>query len=78
MIDVAISAGMLLKLIGTPVEIAAFFELISRHKSKSAGRSLVLVTDRLYRRTVPEEAFDARVEELNECKRMLRAVPASP
>ncbi len=78
MTDVGISAGMLLKQIGTPAEIAAFFELIGRHKSKSAGRSLVLVTDRLYRRTVPGEAFDALVEELDECKRMLRAVAASP
>ena len=36
------------------------------------------MTDRLYRRTVPEEAFDALVEQLHECQRILRAVPASP
>ncbi len=78
MTDVGISAGMLLKQIGTPREIAAFFELIGRHKSKSADHSLALVTDRLYRRTVPGEAFDALVEELEECRRILRGVPASP
>ncbi|MGQ0581646.1 MAG: hypothetical protein ACT4O6_06900 [Reyranella sp.] len=77
MTDVGISAGMLLKQIGTPREIAAFFELIGRHKSKSTDRSLALVTDRLYRRTVPGEAFDALVEELDECRRLLRGVPVS-
>lgn len=77
MTDVGISAGMLLKQIGTPREIAAFFELIGRYTPKSAGRSLALVTDRLYKRTVPGEAFDALVEELDECRRILRGVPAS-
>lgn len=78
MTDVGISAGMLLKQIGTPREIAAFFELIGRYKSKSADRALALVTDRLYRRTVPGEAFDALVAQLDECRRILRDVPASP
>lgn len=78
MTDVGVSAGMLLKQIGTSREIAAFFELIERHKPKSADRSLALVTDRLYRRAVPEEAFDALVEQLEECQRILRAIPASP
>ncbi|MEI7875278.1 MAG: hypothetical protein WCK95_24335 [Alphaproteobacteria bacterium] len=77
MTDVAISAGLLLKQIGTPREIAAFFELIERHKPKSAAGSLALVTDRLYRRTVPGEAFDALVEQLDECRRILRGVPSS-
>jgi len=45
MTDVGISAGMLLKQIGTPREIAAFFELIGRYTPKSAGRSLVLVDE---------------------------------
>jgi hypothetical protein len=78
MTDVGISAGMLLKQIGTPREVAAFFELIGRHKPKLADHSLALVTDRLYRRTVPGEAFDALVEQLHECRRILHAVAVAP
>ena len=78
MSDVGLSAGLLLKQIGTPREVAAFFELIGRHKPKSADHSLALVTDRLYRRTVPGEAFDALLDQLHECQRTLRSVPITP
>ena len=78
MSDVGLSAGLLLKQIGTPREVAAFFELIGRHKPKSAGHSLALVTDRLYKRTVPGEAFDALLEQLHECQRTFRVVAVAP
>lgn len=78
MSNVGLSAGLLLKQIGTPREVAAFFELIGRHKPESAGHSLALVTDRLYKRTVPGEAFDALLEQLHECQRTFRAVPVGP
>ncbi len=78
MSDVGLSAGLLLKRIGTPREVAAFFELIGQHKPKSADHSLALVTDRLYRRTVPGEAFDALLDQLHECQRKLRSVPITP
>lgn len=78
MSDVGLSAGLLLKQIGTPREVAAFFELIGRHKPISADHSLALVTDRLYRRTVPGEAFDALLDQLHECQQTLRSVPITP
>ena len=78
MSDVGLSAGLLLKQIGTPREVAAFFELIGRHTPKSAGHSLALVTDRLYKRTVPGEAFDALLEQLHECQRTFRVVAVAP
>ncbi|WP_425065711.1 hypothetical protein [Reyranella sp.] len=78
MSDVGLSAGLLRKQIGTSREVAAFFELIGRHKPKSAGQPLALVTERLYKRTVPGEAFDALLEQLHECQRTFRAVPVAP
>ncbi|KAF0101184.1 MAG: hypothetical protein FD144_2822 [Rhodospirillaceae bacterium] len=78
MSDVGLSAGLVLQQIGTPREVAAFFELIGRHKPKSADHSLTLVTDRLYRRTVPGEAFDALLDQLHECQRTFRFVPITP
>ena len=78
MSDVGLSAGLVLQQIGTPREVAAFFELIGRHKPKPADHSLALVTDRLYRRTVPGEAFDALLDQLHECQRKLRSVPITP
>ena len=62
MADVGISGGMLLKRVGTPEEVAAFFTLIDRHKSESSKGALDLVTDRLFRRTVPGGQYDALVE----------------
>jgi hypothetical protein len=76
--DVGLSAGLVLQQIGTPREVAAFFELIGRHKPRSANHSLALVTDRLYRRTVPGEAFDALLGQLHEWQRTLRSVPITP
>ena len=76
--DVGLSAGILLKQIGTPREVAAFFKLIGRHGPKSASHSLALVTDRLYKRTVPGEAFDSLLEQLHECQRTFHAVPVAP
>ena len=78
MSDVGLSAGLLLKQIGTPREVAAFFELIGRHKPESAGQPLALVTERLYKRTVPGEAFDALLEQLHECQRTFRVVAVAP
>lgn len=78
MSDVGLSAGLVLQQIGTSKEVAAFFELIGRHKPKSANHSLALVTDRLYRRTVPGEAFDALLGQLHEWQRTLRSVPITP
>lgn len=77
MSSVAAFGGSLIKQIGTRSEIAAFFELINRYNKKSAGGSLALVTDRLYRRTVAGEDFDALAKQLDECRRMLRAVPVT-
>ena len=45
MTDVGISGGMLLKRMGTPAEVAAFFALIDRKKAKSSDGALGLVTD---------------------------------
>jgi len=78
MSDVGLSAGLVLQQIGTPREVAAFFALIDRHKPKSADHSLALVTDRLYRRTVPGEVFDTFLDQLHECQRTLRSVPVTP
>lgn len=77
MSSVAAVGGMLVKQIGTQPEIAAFFELINRYKKQSTGGSLALVTDRLYRRTVAGENFDALAKQLNECRRVFRAVPVT-
>jgi hypothetical protein len=74
MADVAISGGMLLKRIGTSAEVAAFFELIDRHKSDSADGALGLVTDRLFKRTVPGEQYDQLVEQLAESRRILERI----
>ena len=41
MTDVGISGGMLLKGMGTPAEVAAFFALIDRNKAKSSDGALV-------------------------------------
>lgn len=62
MTDVGISGGIVLQQLGTPAEVAAFFSLIDHHKSKSADGRLEVVTDRLFRRTVRGEQFDALVE----------------
>lgn len=78
MSNVAVVGGMLQKQIGTSPEIAAFFELINRHKEKSTVGSLALVTDRLYRRTVAGEDFDALASQLDECRHTLRTVSVTP
>ena len=74
MADVGISGGMILQHMGTPAEVAAFFELIERHKSESTDGALGLVTDRLFRRTVPGEQYDALVEQLAESRRILQRI----
>ena len=74
MADVGISGGMLLKRVGTPEEVAAFFTLIDRHKSESSKGALDLVTDRLFRRTVPGGQYDALVEQLTESRRILERI----
>ena len=74
MADVGISGGMLLKRMGTPAEVAAFFALIDRHKSESSDGALGLVTDRLFRRTIPGEQYDALVEQLAESRRILERI----
>jgi hypothetical protein len=74
MSDVGISAGMVRQHMGTPAEVAAFFALIERHKSESNSGTLDLVTDRLYRRTVPGEQYDTLVEQLRECRRLLQKI----
>ena len=74
MTDVAISGGMVIKHMGTPAEVAAFFALIDRHKSESADGALDLVTNRLFRRTVPGEQYDALVEQLAESRRILERI----
>jgi hypothetical protein len=74
MADVGISGGMLLQHVGTPAEVAAFFALIERHKSESMSGALDLVTDRLFRRTVPGEQHDALVEQLAESRRILERI----
>ncbi|MBI3198871.1 MAG: hypothetical protein HYZ40_15475 [Rhodospirillales bacterium] len=78
MSNVAAFGGSLIKQIGTRSEIAAFFELINRHKEKSIVGDLALVTDRLYRRTVAREDLDALAGQLDECRRIFRAVPVVP
>jgi hypothetical protein len=72
--DVGIKAGMVLDNLGTPSEIAAFFALIDRHKRKSSDGALNLVTDRLFRRTVQGEHFDALERQLAESRQILRSV----
>lgn len=74
MSDVGISGGMLLQHMGTPAEVAAFFGLIERHKSESISGTLDLVTERLYRRTVPGEQYDSLVDQLAECRRLLQKI----
>ncbi len=74
MADVGISGGMILQHMGTPAEVAAFFALIDRHKSESSKGVLDLVTDRLFRRTVPGEQYDALVEQLAESRRILERI----
>lgn len=74
MSDVGISGGMILQHMGTPAEVAAFFALIERHKSESISGALDLVTDRLFRRTVPGEQYDALVEQLAESRRILKRI----
>lgn len=74
MADVGISGGMLLKRMGTPAEVAAFFELIDRHKSESSDGALGLVTDRLFRRTVSGEQYDQLVQQLAESRRILERI----
>jgi len=71
MTDVGISGGMIIQHMGTPAEVAAFFALIERHKSESSDGTLGLVTDRLFKRTVPGEQYDALVEQLAESRRIL-------
>lgn len=73
--DVGIKAGMVLDHLGPPAEISAFFALIDRYKSKSTDGALSLVTDRLFRRTVPGERLDALEAQLEESRRILREVP---
>ncbi len=77
MTDVGISGGMLLKRMGTPAEVAAFFTLIDRNKAKSSDGALSLVTDRLFRRTVPSEQYDRLVEQLAESRRILGNIRTS-
>lgn len=77
MSNVAAFGGSLIKQIGTRSEIAAFFKLISRYKEKSTVGDLALVTDRLYRRTVAGEDFDAFAGQIQECQRIFRAVPVA-
>lgn len=77
MSDVAVVGGSLIRQMGTPAEIAAFFELVNRHKEKSTGSDLALVTDRLYRRTVSGEDFDALADQLDECRRIFCTIPVS-
>ncbi|MDP1962853.1 MAG: hypothetical protein Q8K93_11710 [Reyranella sp.] len=77
MTDVGISGGMIIQHMGTPAEVAAFFALIERHKSESANGALDLVTDRLFRRTVPGEQYDALVDQLAESRRILERVRIS-
>jgi hypothetical protein len=74
MADVGISGGMILQHMGTPAEVAAFFALIDRHKLESTSGALDLVTDRLFRRTVPGEQYDALVEQLAESRRILQRI----
>jgi hypothetical protein len=74
MSDVGISGGMIRQHMGTPAEVAAFFALIERHKSESISGTLDLVTDRLYRRTVPGEQYDALVDQLAECRRIFQKI----
>ncbi|NDH61420.1 MAG: hypothetical protein EBY18_07135 [Alphaproteobacteria bacterium] len=74
MTDVGISGGMIIQHMGTPAEVAAFFALIDRHKSESADGALDLVTNRLFRRTVPGEQYDALVEQLAESRRILERI----
>ncbi|MDP1752647.1 MAG: hypothetical protein Q8L22_24625 [Reyranella sp.] len=71
---VGISGGMILQKMGTPAEVAAFFALIDRHKSESSNGALDLVTDRLFRRTVPGEQYDALVRQLAESRRILERI----
>ena len=71
---VGISGGMILQKMGTPAEVAAFFSLIDRHKSESSNGALDLVTDRLFRRTVPGEQYDALVGQLAESRRILERI----
>lgn len=77
MSSVAAFGGSLIKQIGTQPEIAAFFELINRYKEKSTAGDLALVTDRLYRRTVAGEDFDALAGLIQECRRIFRSVPVA-
>lgn len=77
MTDVGISGGMVIQKMGTPAEVAAFFALIERHKSESSSGLLDLVTDRLFRRTVPGEQYDALVEQLSESRRILERIQIS-
>ncbi len=77
MTDVGISGGIVLQQLGTPAEVAAFFSLIEHHKSKSVDGRLEVVTDRLFRRTVRGEQFDALVEQLAECRHILERVRIS-
>lgn len=72
--DVGIKAGMVVDNLGTPAEIAAFFALIDRHKQNSKSGTLSLVTDRLFRRTVQGEQFDALERQLAESQQMLKGV----
>lgn len=72
--DVGIKAGMVLDHLGTPAEISAFFSLIDRHKLRSSDGKLELVTDRLFKRTVPGEQFDALEMQLAESRNILRKV----
>lgn len=74
MTDVGISGGMVIQHMGTPAEVAAFFALIDRHRSESSKGALDLVTDRLFKRTVPGEQFDALVEQLAESRRILERI----
>jgi hypothetical protein len=74
MADVGISGGMLLKRMGTPAEVAAFFELINHHKSEASDGELRLITDRLFRRTVPGEQYDELVKQLVESRRILERI----
>src|SRR5688572_19938545 len=72
--DVGIKAGMVLDNLGTPAEIAAFFALIDRYQQKSRDGTLSLVTDRLFRRTVQGDHFDALERQLAESRQILKNV----
>ena len=74
--DVGIKAGVMLQHLGTAAEISALFALIDRHKSKSADGKLELVTDRLFKRTVPGDQLDALEAQLVESRRILDEIPA--